>query len=189
MCKLWLKNLTLNYDESVFDIVQFGSSTFESSEPNDIDVAVIFKNTSVKNQMESAQNIKEQLQSKVKIPIHVKSFDLYSFFDKGNFAKENILFNGFSLLNKNEFSLKFGLKPFVNINYDLNKFDKKTKIRFNYLLSGRQGKYGLLKKYGGKIIGPGILQIAPIHEKIFLEKINKFNLDYEVSHIFIQKII
>ena len=98
------KKLELNYSSDVLDIVQFGSSVFEGSKPNDIDFAVIFKNIPLKQQLEEAQMIKRQLEAKFNLQIHIKSYDFYSFFDKGNFARENILFYGKSLVHEKYFS-------------------------------------------------------------------------------------
>ena len=39
---LWQKKPKLNYSSDVFDIVQFGSSVMENSNPSDIDITVIF---------------------------------------------------------------------------------------------------------------------------------------------------
>ena len=90
MQKLWLKKLKLNYSENVLDIIQFGSSVLEESEPNDIDIAVIFYQIPLKQQLEERQDIKNQIKKQVELPIHIESFDFYSFFDKGNFARQGI---------------------------------------------------------------------------------------------------
>ena len=104
MLKLWLKKPKLNYSESVVDIVQYGSSVIGGNQPNDIDIAVIFKKIPVKNQLNESQEIKKQLAGISPLPIHIKSFDFYSLFDKSNFAQEGILFYGRSLLNQDYFS-------------------------------------------------------------------------------------
>ena len=78
--KLWQKKLKLSYSDEVIDIVQFGSSIFEDSRPNDVDIAVIFKKIPVKEQLIERQKIKKQLEKITELPIHVESFDFYSFF-------------------------------------------------------------------------------------------------------------
>src|SRR3989344_7975621 len=96
---------TLIYNkEHIFDIVQFGSSILKDSKPNDIDIAVVFKAIPLKEQLEESQKIKRQLEQRFEQPIHINSYDLYSLFDEGNFAKENILFYGKSLIYNNYFS-------------------------------------------------------------------------------------
>lgn len=183
--KLWQKKLKLSYSSNVKDIIQFGSSVIAGSEPKDIDIAVIFEKIPLKDQLEERQKIKKQIQKFVELPIHIESFDFYSFFDKGNFAKQGILFYGKSLINKKNFAELFGLNPKLKISYILKDLKKKDKVRFNYLLNGRGGSYGLLKKYGGEIISPGIVEVLPEYENIFLEKMKKITKNFKIEKIFV----
>jgi hypothetical protein len=155
-----------------------------SEKPNDIDIAVIFSKIALKDQLEEAQEIKKQLQEKTSIPIHIKVYDLYSLFDKGNFAKEGILFYGKSIINGNSFSEIFGLIPHLQIYYSLDKLQKKDKVRFNYLLSGKGGSYGLLRKYNGKLLKPGLIEINPEYESIFKEEMKKIAQDLILKKVF-----
>jgi predicted nucleotidyltransferase len=185
MQKLWQKKPKLKYTEDVFDIVQFGSSVKEKVEdkPRDIDIAVIFKPIPIKDQLNQAQEIKKQLQKITEIPIHISPFDLYSFFNPSNFAKENILFYGKSLIHKSYFARKFGLTPKVIIYYSLKKLKKSEKIKFNYMLSGKKKSYGLLRKYGGKLLCPGQIEIATDHKDYFVQAIKKLTSDFTVKEI------
>ncbi len=187
MQKLWLKKLKLNYSENVLDIIQFGSSVLEESEPNDIDIAVIFYQIPLKQQLEERQDIKNQIKKQVELPIHIESFDFYSFFDKGNFARQGILFNGKSLINEKNFAENFGLIPKLRISYILRNLKKKDKVRFNYLLSGKQGNYGLLKKYGGELLYPGFIETLPENENIFLKEMKKITDKLSIERVFVPK--
>ncbi len=179
MQKLWQKKLKLNYSRDVFDIIQFGSSVIEGKEPNDLDIAVIFQKIPLKEQLKQAQEIKKQLQKITKIPVHINAFDLYTLFDKSNFAKENILFYGKSIILKDYFVKRFGLNPKIQIFYSLRHLEKKEKVRFNYLLNGKKGNYGLLKKHNGRLLKPGLIEIPPEYEKIFRDSIIKISKDFE----------
>ena len=53
------------------------------------------------------------------------------------------------------------------------------------MLSGRKGKYGLLRKYGGKLLKPGIIEIVPETENLFLEKIKMITTRFKVRRAFI----
>ena len=127
MLNLWQKKLKLDYSKEVVDIVQFGSSIFERNEPKDVDIGVIFQKIPIKEQLEERQNIKNQIQKHVELPVHVESFDFYSFFDKGNFAKQGIFFYGKSIIKGNNFAENFGLIPKLRISYILKDLEKKTK--------------------------------------------------------------
>jgi hypothetical protein len=186
MYYLWQKKLELNYPKSVLDIVQFGSS-LQKENPNDIDLAVIFEKIPLKDQLAIGQAIKEQIEKKTNIPIHLKVYDLYSFFNEGNFAKESILFYGISIITKKYFSENFGMIPLIEINYSFEDKKKKDKVRFNYMLSGKKGKYGLLREYKGKLIKPGIIAIKPEHQQIFIDAIKKEKVNYAIKKIFAVK--
>ncbi|MBU0760066.1 MAG: hypothetical protein KJ600_01440 [Nanoarchaeota archaeon] len=181
--EIWPKKPKLSRSKDVCDIVQFGSSIIEGAEPNDVDVAVIYNKIPLKEQLNQSQKIKEQLQKSTNKPVHIKSFDFYSLFDKSNFAKESILF-GKSLLDKKYFANRLGLIPKVQIFYNLQKLKKNEKIKFNYLLSGKKGEYGLLRKHGGKLLKPSLIEIAPEKEKIFADRIQKLTKEFEVKKIF-----
>jgi len=183
MQKLWLKKPKLNYSKDVFDIVQFGSSVIEGKEPKDIDVAVIFNKIPLKEQLNQAQEIKKQIEKLSEIPIHINSFDLYSLFESSNFAKEGILFNGKSIIHGDNFSKRFGLSSKIQIYYSLEKLKKKDKIRFNYMLNGKGGEYGLLREHGGEILRPGLIEINPEFENIFVESIKEFKVEFKVKGV------
>lgn len=183
MLKLWQKKLKLNYSKEVLDIVEFGSSVL-SEEPRDIDIAIFFNKIPLKDQLNEAQKIKKQVVEFTDLPVHVSCFDFYSFFDKGNFAKEGILLYGKSLISGKSFSERFGLVSLLQIHYDLKKLQKKDKVKFNYLLSGKGKNYGLLRKYGGKIISPGIVEIFPEFEKIFFNEMSKISEDLKIEKVF-----
>jgi hypothetical protein len=181
--------LKLNYNKEVIDIVQFGSSIIggtdekKENKPNDIDVAVFFDKIPLKEQLEEAQKIKKQLQEHSEVPIHVTSYDFYSFFDRGNFARESVLFYGKSLIHNDYFSKLFGFTPKIHISYSLNKLDKKDKVKFNYMLNGKGGNYGLLRKYNGKLLNPGLIEINPEHEHIFTNNLNKITKELKIKKV------
>lgn len=186
MQKKLQNKLGLKFSEDIIDIVQFGSSIQLESEPNDIDIAVIFKSIPLKNQLEESQKIKKQLEKHFSKPIHINSYDFYNLFNEGNFAKESILFYGKSLLSGDYFSKTLGIAPRIHIHYSLEDLEKKDKVRFNYLLNGKKGNYGLLREYGGKLLNPGLIEIKPEHEKIFTEALQKITKNIIVKIVFLQ---
>ena len=186
MQKLWQKKLKLNYSRNVIDIVQFGSSVIEDKEARDMDIAVIFQKIPLKEQLEEAQKIKKQLEKESSKEIHVSSFDLYSLFDKSNFARDGIIFYGLSLLSGESFSKRLGFASKLQIIYSLEKLKKKDKVRFHYMLRGKKGKYGLLREYGGKLVNPGVIEISPQYEELFVNNIKEFISDFNVRKVLIQ---
>ena len=181
--KLWLKKPILSYSGDVFDIVQFGSTVVEESTPNDLDIAVIFNKIPLKDQLDQSQEMKRQIQALSDLPIHIISFDLYRFFESSNFSRENILWCGKSLITGASFSEKFGLVPTIQVYYSLKGLDKKGKVRFHYMLNGKHGEYGLLRKYNGSLLKPGLIEILPEHEQVFVESIKKFEIPFHLKKI------
>jgi hypothetical protein len=174
----------LDYKNNIIDIVQFGSSTLEESNPKDIDIAVIFKESSIKVQLEERQKIKRQIEKLTELPIHIESFDINSLFSESNFARQGILFYGKSIISKKNFAEIFGITPSLQISYVLKELKKKEKVKFNYLLNGRGGNYGLLRKYGGKIIYPGVLETLPENELIFTKAMKEITDNIKLKRIF-----
>ncbi len=183
--KLWQKNLKLNYNKEVVDIVQFGSSVMEGKEARDIDIAVIFDKISLKEQIDGAYKIKKQIEKLTDKEIHISNFDLSNLFNEGNFAREGILFYGISLINGEAFSKKLGFSPKIQILYSLEKLKKKDKVRFHYMLRGKKGKYGMLRKYDGELVSSGVIEISPAYEELFVNEIKNFISDFKIRRILI----
>lgn len=186
MQKLWQRKLKLKYSKNVFDIVQFGSSVIDGKDARDIDVAVIFNSLPLKRQIDEAYEIKKHLEGLTEKAIHISHYELYSLFDAGNFAREGIIFYGRSLIYGGYFAEKFGLKPRIQIFYSLQKLSKKDKVRFHYMLQGRKGKYGMLRKYGGKLINPGLIEIMPEHEEIFINSVKEIASEFSVKRMLVE---
>ena len=183
--KLWQKKLELNYSKAIIDIVQFGSTLEEGKNPRDIDIAVIFKSISLKQQLEEAQHIKKQLEKESNLPIHIKAYDYESLFDESNFAKESIIFLGMSLLLKKPFVNRLGFSPQVQIGYSLKSLAKKEKIKCNYLLNGKGGKYGILREYKGILVKPGLIEVPSYAENIFTEALKKITPSITIQKVLV----
>ena len=85
------------------------------------------------------------------------------------------------------FAHRFGLNPVLQIFYSLKKLKKKDKVRFHYMLQGRAGKYGLLRKYDGKLINPGAIEMPPEYEEIFIKAIKEIISDFGMKRILVVK--
>lgn len=186
MQKLWQKKPKLSYSKDVLDIIQYGSSVTENPEEggeHDMDIAILFNKIPLSEQLKQAQGIKKQIQKVSELPVHIKSFDLYSFFDESNFAREGMLFYGKSLISGDYSARFFGLNPRIQISYSLKSLKKKGKISFHYMLRGKGKKYGLLRKYGGELLKPGLIEVFPEHEKIFVNAIKSLTDDFGMRKI------
>mgnify|MGYP001576388634 CR=1 FL=1 len=100
-----------------------------------------------------------------------------------NFSKENILFYGKSIVSGDYFAKFFGLSPRIQISYSLRGFKKKEKVKFHYMLKGKKREYGLLRKHGGELLKPGLIEVFPEHEEIFSSSIKKLTLNFKIRKI------
>ena len=53
------------------------------------------------------------------------------------------------------------------------------------MLNGKKGEYGLLRKYEGKLLNPGLIEIFPEHEFIFINSIKKITDDFELRRVLV----
>lgn len=181
---LWQKNLPLHLDSAVLAVVQFGSTVIEGVTPNDVDIAILFKEVPLKQQLDIAQDIKQQLEKNVELPIHVKAFTYETLFDSSNFARIAIMSCGMDLLTKKPFAQRFGLKAQMQFAYSLQTLTKTEKVRIHYQLRGKKGDYGLLKKIGGVLVKPGLVRVPPNTEPIMSAFFTEEHITHEKKLIF-----
>ena len=63
-------------------------------------------------------------------------------------------------------------RAFSIFTYDLSKLDKVTKVRFVYVLKGRDGRIGLVKETSGRFLVPGCF-IVPSDRASAIESVFK----------------
>jgi hypothetical protein len=186
MYTFFKKNFNLTYPKAVYDIVQFGSSLY-AKQPNDIDIAVVFTQTSIKEQLEITQHIKKQLQIHTDIPIHAKPLTIQKLFSHENFARKEILHKGYSLQTQQPFSKQFGLLARTDITYNLEGLPKKDKVKLHYQLRGRADTQGTLDKKDGVLLAPGRIRIQPKDEQYFVHIIAQVTTNITIEHLFISE--
>lgn len=55
------------------------------------------------------------------------------------------------------------------------------------MLSGKKGEYGLLRLYKGELLKPGLIEINPEFENIFINSIKKFDIDFKIKKVLVEK--
>jgi len=71
------------------------------------------------------------------------------------------------------------LKFFVLYTYDLTKQSKSNKVRFVYCLKGRPGEVGLVEKYKGKFLAPGVFILPVKHDKDMQEVFSLWKIKFK----------
>ncbi len=180
--KKWLKAEIK--DKKIFDIVVYGSSVKGKINPNDVDIAVIFREGKLKERLEIIQKIKENIVTDKKIDI--KAIMLEELFDAGFFARSGIIFEGISIKDNKQFSNKIGFNSNTIFIHNLKDKTHTEKVKFNYLLSGRTEK-GIVRKLEGRQLAPGVIEIPVRNSLEFEEILNKHKISFNKMNILVEK--
>lgn len=171
-------------DESIFDIVVYGSYVKGKEKPNDIDIVVIFKKGSLKERLNRIQEIKKNIKTNEKIDI--KSILIEELFKKELFSRSGIFYEGVSLFDNKEFSNKIGFESQTLFIYDLKNKTHTEKVKFNYLLSGRND-IGIRERIYGKQLAPGVILIPVKYSGEFEEILKNHKINFIRRDILIKK--
>jgi len=163
--RIYLKRLRklLNEHKTIEDIIIFGSIVKGSSEPKDLDVALLLKTK------EPVRKIKESIRS-IEKNADIKIVDsIY------NPLWVVLIREGFSI-KKNKFLFDlYKLQPQVLYKYSLKKLNPVQKVQFT------RGIKKILKDTKAKILSRSIV-LVPINKKIeFDEFLNTWKLSYETQ--------
>lgn len=183
-----LKKSLKNYlnNEEIFDIVLFGSFAKGSLGPNDLDLLVIFKKGSLKERLNKLQMIKQEIKTIFK-KIDLKQSLLEDLFSDSFFARTGILLEGISLKNDKPFSENLGFKGICLYSYNLENLSHNEKVKFNYILSGRNNNKGIIDLFEIKRIANGAL-LVPINKSLEFEIIlNNNKINYSKKNILIEE--
>jgi len=171
-------------DKNIFDIVLYGSSVKGKSKPNDLDILIIFKEGKLKERLEKSQQIKKKIQFNGKIDI--KNILWEEMFQAEFFARSGIFLAGISVFDNKPLAKKMGFESHSLFVYNLKDKTHNEKVKFNYILSGRNSE-GIIKKLSGKHLAPGVVQIPIKNSLEFEEVLKKSKINYSKSNIMIEK--
>ncbi len=152
-------------DLAVFDIVLYGSYAKGDVLARDVDIAVIFLEGSLRERLDKVQGIKQKLKN-LNLQLDVKQMLLKDLFSSNFLARTGILIEGISLLQGKKFSEILGFSTASLFFYSLKSLNHTEKIKFNYILSGRNAT-GLLEILGGRRLANAAISIP-------MEKSNEF---------------
>lgn len=167
-------------DKAIFDIVVYGSAVKGKNQVNDIDIAIIFREGTLKERLAKTQEIKKKIITKEKLD--VKAILLDELFQEAFFARSGIFLEGISLFDGREFSKKIGFKGCSLFIYTLKNKTHTEKVKFNYVLSGRNGT-GIVKLLEGRHLAPGVIQIPMKSSLEFAEVLGKHAVEYEAKNV------
>jgi predicted nucleotidyltransferase len=164
-------------DSRIVDIILYGSFAKGETAPRDIDIAVIFREGSLKERLNAIQEIKKKIGKN--IAIDIKGILLEELFEESFFARGGIFFEGISLLTGKSFSKRIGYESYGLFFYSLTNKSHNEKIRFNYLLRGRNSE-GIIKHLEGKHLSPGVVQMPSKNVREFESVLKKNEITYQL---------
>ncbi len=157
----------------VVDIVLFGSVVKGKEFPRDVDICVIFR-SKVDNKI--INKISSRLK---KADIHISSLAIDDFFRKPHSLIKTILLEGKSILTGKRIINNFGFSSAIIYSYDLSNLKQSKKVRFVYLLKGRDGRIGTIKKIGGEWLADSCF-IVPLGKDNDISSIfKKWGVEYK----------
>jgi predicted nucleotidyltransferase len=172
---------SLESDEAIFDIVIYGSYVKGARVPKDIDLVVIFIMGTLRERLNKIQLIKKKLSSKIE-KIDIKQMLLHEIFSASFFARTGIMLEGISVKNNKPFSEVVGFRAFTLFWYNLSGLTHTQKVKFNYILAGRNTK-GIVERMDGVRLAKGVVKI-PINHTLPFEQILKDNkINYKKKNI------
>ncbi len=169
------KTFYSKYHEKIIDLFLFGSTVKGKEKPNDLDILLVFKET---NDLKLVQELRKLLESKTKLKVEVTGKPYFELFKRTFVAREAVLTEAYSLINKISFSEGLGFKSMIMFNYKLKGKTKSERMRFYYSLYGR-GSIGMLErlksvKYTDTII------LCPVENLIKMrEFLESWDLDFK----------
>jgi len=161
-------------DKTIFDVIIYGSAVKGKEEAGDIDIAVIFLEGSLRKRIDKIQNTKLRLKKLIKDKIlDIKQMLLKDLFSTSFLARTGILLEGISVFKDKKFCETLGFQSFTLFWYNLKGLTHTQKVKFNYILAGRDTK-GVIEELKGERIANGAVKI-PIENSIIFEEILKTN--------------
>lgn len=152
------------YNDKILDVVLFGSSVKNKFSPNDIDIAVIIKNTKETEILDLMNKFSSLFDS----DIHLNILPIETIFINPLFR--TLLNEGVSLLDNKSLHEKLGYESGAIFSFNLTKLEKSKKVLFYYALYGKKKHEGLLKKLNGRLIGRSVVFI-PVD---FVDELKEF---------------
>ncbi|MFH0701368.1 MAG: nucleotidyltransferase domain-containing protein [Candidatus Woesearchaeota archaeon] len=167
-----LKNNWKNrWKEELIDILIFGSAVKGKLAPHDIDICLIFKD---KPNLKLVREVESLLGEKY----HINFLNAENFFQEVHSLSKTIFFEGASILTGKKLSEAYGLMPKLLYAYDLSPEAPSKKVRFVYLLRGRNGSEGLVKKFSGEFVSNSAFLIPLEKDKEMQEVLEQWKIKY-----------
>jgi len=171
------KRLYQDYKEKIIDILVFGSFIKNKLKPEDIDIAVLLKNTKQKELL----ILREKFASFFEVKVHLNLIMIEDILENALF--KTLLEEGTSLISGIPLYKKIGYSSGAIFSFNLRKLQNSKKVLFSYALHGKKDENGVLDRTNGKEIGKGVVFIPIQFIDEFKEFLELWNVDYYMMKI------
>ena len=130
-------------EKDVLDIFLFGSVVRGKEEPNDIDLLVVYVS---KEDTDYNYELRKKLEREG-FKVHVNGISYKDLFNSSFFAREGILFEGYSFKSKDFLTHAFGFSSFMLFRYHFDGMNNSDRMRFYYALYGRNNEKGVMEEF------------------------------------------
>lgn len=130
------------HKDILIDIILFGSTVQGKKNPRDVDIVVVFHR---KKDLQRSYELRKVLEKAIGAKVDMISKTYEELFEASFTARESLLSEGYSLINKFFLSEGLGYKNRALFIYKLQGKTKSERMRFYHSLHGRTAK-GMLHK-------------------------------------------
>ncbi len=173
--ELDLRNL-LKRENSLVDIVVFGSALKSKEKPNDVDICIVLRD---KNYKKSEDLIYEvvQLGRKHNVNVHCEPLVIDDMWKQKLLL--TLMHEGYSVMHDDFISKSLGYESNVLFSYLLEGMSASDKVRFSYALYGRNKGEGLLFELNGETVGKGSFIVQVGKSEIVRRFMKQWNISFK----------
>ncbi|MBI2124375.1 nucleotidyltransferase domain-containing protein [Candidatus Pacearchaeota archaeon] len=169
----YLKNKLKGIDlTEIADILLFGSAVKGKEFPADADICIIFRK---KANPLLLNEISSRLEG---INAHISSLTIDNFFRNPHSLSRAILVEGESILTGKKLAKNLGFSSVFIYSYELSNLKPSGKVRFVYLLKGRKGEMGIIKKNGGEWLADSCFIVPSENDNDISNIFKKWRVEY-----------
>ncbi len=165
-----------SWKKELLDIFLFGSAVKGKINPNDIDICLIFRDDININIVKEAETLLGE-------KYHISSLCAKDFISDVHSLAKTMLLEGQSIITQKRLSESYGLSSKLLYSYDLSKEAPSKKVRFVYLLRGRNGTEGLVKNYSGEFVSNSAFLLPIDKDKEMQEVFDQWKVRYSRKRI------
>ena len=171
------KKLYQNYKDKIIDILLFGSSVKGKSSPNDVDIAIILKNTKEQEIISLIGKFSVYFNKDAHLNLVIIETILQ------NPILKTLLEEGISLIDQKQLHNKLGYESGYIFSLDLTKLNKSKKVLFSYALHGKKEQKGILKNLNCKLVGRAVFFIPINYVEEFKAFLELWNVDFFIMKV------